>query len=339
MKIDKLVDAIGEIDENKIRNARTTSGKIKRIPFKRAVALVAAIILCITISVPVLAATVDPIYLMVYRVSPSLAQMLKPVQLSCEDQGIKMEVLSAAVYENEAAIYVSLQDLTDQNRIDETTDLFDSYHINRAFDSSASCNRVSFDEETGIATFLINISQWNDQEIGGDKITFYFTEFLSNKSKFEGELTELDLNSVTEVKETQLPESFRGGGGKELDYESRFDLKYLVPVDGGLLSPVDGVTVTNIGFVDGKLHVQLYFEDILSYDNHGYIEMCDKNGNLAESYHFSFWDAKKVGSYEEIIYDISPEDIENYTAYGSFVTCKNLTEGYWQVTFPLENMN
>ena len=339
MKTDKLIDAIGQIDENKIRNAKVISGKIKRISFRSAVAMVAAIILCITISVPVLAATVDPIYLMVYRVSPSLAQMLKPVQLSCEDQGIKMEVLSAAVYENEAAIYISLQDLTDQNRVDETTDLFDSYHINRAFDSSAFCNRVSFDEETGIATFLINISQWNDREIGGDKITFYFTEFLSNKSKFEGELTELDLNSVTEVKETQLPESFRGGGGKELDYESRFDLNYLVPVDGGILSPVDGVTITNIGFVDGKLHVQLYFEDILSYDNHGYIRMYDKDGNQAESYHFSFWDDKKVGSYEEIIYDISPEDIENYTAFGYFVTCKNLTEGYWQVTFPLENMN
>ena len=250
-----------------------------------------------------------------------------------------MEVLSAAVYENEAAIYVSLQDLTDQNRIDETTDLFDSYHINRAFDSSASCNRVSFDEETGIATFLINISQWNDQEIGGDKITFYFTEFLSNKSKFEGELTELDLNSVAEANETQKPESFRGGGGKEFDYESRFDLKYLVPVDGGVLSPVDGVTVTNMGFVDGKLHIQLYFENILSYDNHGYIHLYDEDGNKAECYHFSFWDDKKVGSYEEIIYDISPEDIGNYTAFGYFVTCKNLTEGYWQVTFPLENMN
>ena len=53
MKIDKLVDAIGEIDENRIRNARTTPDKTKRISFKRALALVAAIILCITISVPV----------------------------------------------------------------------------------------------------------------------------------------------------------------------------------------------------------------------------------------------------------------------------------------------
>ncbi len=339
MKIDKLVDAIGEIDENKIKNAKTAPVKIKRASFKRAIALVAAIILCITICVPVLAATVDPIYLMVYHVSPSLAQMLKPVQLSCEDNGIKMKVLSAAVYENEAAIYISLQDMTDQNRIDETTDLFDSYRINRAFDSSASCSRVAFDEKSGIATFLINISQWNGKKIDGDKITFYFTEFLSNKSNFEGELTELDLSSVTEAKETQVPEYFRGGGGKELDYESRFDLKYLVAVDRGLFSPVDGVTITNIGFIDGKLHVQLYFENILSFDNHGYIEMRDKDGNSAKSYHFSFWDDKKIGSYEEIIYDISPEDIESYTAFGYFVTCKSLTKGHWQVTFPLENIN
>ena len=38
------------------------------------------------------------------------------------------------------------------------------------------------------------------------------------------------------------------------------------------------------------------------------------------------------------VVDISLEEIENYTAYGEFVTCKNLTKGNWQVTFPLENM-
>lgn len=336
MKTDKLADAIGMIDDMIIIDAKCTSVKIKKLSFKKTVTLIAAIILCLTVSVPVLAATVDPIYQMLYRISPSLAQMLKPVQLSCEDNGIKMEVISAAVYENEAAIHISLQDMTDQNRIDESTDLFDSYHINRDFDSSASCSKVSFDKETGIATFLITISQWNDEEIGGDKITFFFTQFLSNKSEFEGELTELDLKTVTEAKETQKPESLRGGSGKDLDYESRLDLEYLIPVQGGILSPVDGATITNIGFIDNKLHIQLYFENISSYDNHGYVAMYDKEGNRAESYHFSFWDNKKVGSYDEIIYDITPEEIDNYHAFGYFVTCKSLTEGYWQVTFPLE---
>ncbi len=339
MKVDTLLNAIGDIDERKIRDAKVVSATIKRTSFKRVIALIAAVILCITISVPVLAATVDPVYQMMYRLSPSLAQALKPVQLSCENNGIRMEVVSAAVYENEAAIYISLQDVTDQHRIDETTDLFDSYRIHRGFDSSASCQLASFDEETETATFLIHISNWNDRKIDGDKITFSFTEFLSHKSQFEGELTELDLHTVTEATATQKPLSFRGGGGKYFDYESRYDQNYLVPVEGGILSPVDGVTVTNIGFVDDKLHIQVYFEDILSYDNHGYIRMIDANGNPAESVHFSFWDDRKVGSFEEMIYDISPDDIENYQAYGYFVTCKNLTEGYWQVTFPLEDRN
>ncbi len=336
MKVDALMNAIGDIDERKIRDAKVVSTTIKRTSFKRAVALIAAVILCITISVPALAATVDPVYQMVYRISPPLAQMWKPVQLSCENNGIRMEVLSAAVYENEAAIYIALQDMTEQDRIDETTDLFDSYHINRAFDSSASCSMVSFDEDTKTATFLISISQWGNREIGGEKITFWFTEFLSNKSQFEGELTGLDLLAVTEATATQTPEAFRGGG-KGFDYESRYEQNCLIPVEGGILSPVDGVTITNIGFVDDKLHVQLYYEDILSYDNHGYIRMIDKDGNPADSVHFSFWDEQKVGSFEEIIYDISPEDIGNYKAYGYFVTCKNLTEGYWQVTFPLDD--
>lgn len=333
------MDAIGEIDERKIRNAKTDSAKIQRVSPKRAIMLIAAIFLCITMSVPVLAATVDPVYQMVYRFSPPLAQALKPVQLSCENNGIQMEVISSAVYENEAAIYISLQDMTDQNRIDETTDLFDSYHINRAFDSSASCSRVSFDEQTQTATFMITITQWGDREIDGDKITFGFTEFLSNKNIFEGELTALDFSAVGEAEETQKPTAFRGGGGNELDYESRLEWNYLVPIEGGILSPVDGVTITNIGFVDDQLHVQLYFEDILSYDNHGYIRMVDKDGNQAKSVHFAFWDEQKVGSFEEIIYDISPAELEHYQAYGYFVTCKNLTKGDWQVTFPLENRN
>ena len=131
MNTDLLIDAIGEIDENKIINAKLFKVKTRKKPIKRMIVIAAAIILCITVTVPVLAATVNPIYELVYKISPGLAQMMKPVQMSCEDNGIKMEVMSASVYENEAAVYLSLEDMTDQNRIDETTDLFDSYlHLN-----------------------------------------------------------------------------------------------------------------------------------------------------------------------------------------------------------------
>ena len=330
---DKLIDAIGMIDERKIEDAKSFTVMSRKKTWGKAISWAAAVLLCFTLSISALAATVDPVYQVFYSISPTVAQALKAVKLSCEDQGIRMEVISAAIYENEALIYISLQDLTD-NRIDATTDLFDSYRINRPFASVASCSFVSFDEETRTAAFLIHISRWNNEKIEGDKITFSFSEFLSQKNEFDGILSELDLSKVTIAEETQKPKAIRGGGGMgDVDYET----DCLVPIDGGILSPVGGVTVTNAGFIDNKLHIQIYFEDILTYDNHGYIDLRDEAGNSAGNYSISFWDDEKSGSYDEVVYDISPEDIVNYRAYGYFVTCTNRTKGNWQVTFPLED--
>ena len=50
----------------------------------------------------------------------------------------------------------------------------------------------------------------------------------------------------------------------------------------------------------------------------------------------SFWDSERSGSYEEYIFDVSPHEINDYTLYGDFYTCNSLTNGDWQVTFPLE---
>ena len=212
MKTDKLIDAIGMIDERKILDAKSFTVKNRRKFPGKAASWAAAVLLCFTLSISALAATVDPVYQMIFNIFPAAAQALKPVNLSCEDQGIRMEVISAAIYENEAVIVLSLQDLTD-NRIDETTDLFDSYRINRPFDSEASCSFVSFDEETGKAVFLIHISQWNHKKIEGDKITFSFTEFLSQKKTFDEKLSGLDLSRAATAEITQKPEAVRGGGG------------------------------------------------------------------------------------------------------------------------------
>ena len=59
-----------------------------------------------------------------------------------EDNGIKIEVISAYVESGEAKILISVQDL-EEDRIDETTDLFDSFSINTSFDCSSSCENIS----------------------------------------------------------------------------------------------------------------------------------------------------------------------------------------------------
>jgi len=41
--------------------------------------------------------------------------------------------------------------------------------------------------------------------------------------------------------------------------------------------------------------------------------------------------------YEEFVFDVSPEELENYTLHGDFYTASELIEGDWRITFPLEN--
>lgn len=112
----------------------------------------------------------SPAYEFLYTLSPSVAQKLKPVSMISEDNGIKIEVISAYVESGEAKILISVQDL-EEDRIDETTDLFDSFSINTSFDCSSSCENIKYDAETK-QPFLISISQWDKYDIADEKITF-----------------------------------------------------------------------------------------------------------------------------------------------------------------------
>lgn len=113
----------------------------------------------------------------------------------------------------------------------------------------------------------------------------------------------------------------------------------LKPVDI-LSSPANGVMLTGIGYVDGHLHVQIYYEDILKTDNHGMIALLNSqtgkmitcNGSI------SFFDDAREGSYEDYIFTgIAADTLGDYALYGDFVTSSGSVEGNWSVTFPLEN--
>ena len=132
MRKKDISDAIGNINDRYIEEAADfqigKKGVRKHFIMRRAVAAAATIMLVFTMSVPALAAAdYEPAYNLLYKVSPTIAQKLKPVRMSCEDNGIKFEVISAYVEGSEAKIFISAQDI-DGDKIDETTDLFDCYN-------------------------------------------------------------------------------------------------------------------------------------------------------------------------------------------------------------------
>lgn len=342
MKREDISHAVGNINTRHIQEAESYSRQNisfarKQFSTNKIVALVASVALFFTLAVPALAAAdVQATYEILYAVSPKIAQELKPVRMHSEDDDIKMEVISAYISGDKAHIYISMQDMTGE-RIDETTDLYDSYSINRPFSSSATCERISYDEETNTATFLISITQWGQKKIGGKKITFTVDKFLSNKQEFHDKIPQIDLNTVNLSPQTQSGVDMRGWSFNGDISEKPEYTDYLTATSEGSFSPVDDVTVTGVGFIAEKLHIQAYYKNILETDNHGYVYLVNADGDEIKSEaSVAFWDSERSGSYEEYIFDVSPNEINNYELYGHFWTCNSLTNGDWQVTFPLE---
>ena len=164
---------------------------------------------------------------------------------------------------------------------------------------------------------------------------------MSNKQKFDGIIADIDLANIDLTTMTQIV-SPRGIDSAELAEQHKSNNHGLTALksDKSITSPVDGVMITAVGYVNGNLHVQVYYENILKTDNHGTITLKNRvTGEIISCFgSFSFFDAEKSGSYQDYIFaDISTTELLNYQLYGEFVTSAGSIEGDWSVTFPLEN--
>ncbi|GMQ57544.1 hypothetical protein AN1V17_19390 [Vallitalea sediminicola] len=331
-----------ELVNKTISSANSTISRKKqhKLIFRKPIIIVAMLTICIFTTIPILAARVPAVYELMYHLSPNVAQFFIPVQKSCEDNGIKMEVVSTYIHDDTAEIYITMQDLTG-NRIDETTDLYDSYSIHRPFNSSATCQLVGYEDTTKTATFLISITAWGNKNITGDKITFSVGEFISDKHIYEDIPIDIVLSTIRVASETKEVEIIGGGGSnfeKFLSNESTTNVLFTSqPMD----FPVEGMDFTGIGYVDDMLHIQIGVTNPLNNDNHGFFTLKDKNGNEIKcDYNISFTDTSTDGEridYIEYMFDIPQAEIEQYSLMGDFVTSGLFTEGNWQVTFPLDS--
>lgn len=335
MNRENLLNAMGQIDDAYIAEAHTKTARRHISVWRRAAVAAAVLLLCLVAAVPALvAADVAPAYEMTYHISPKLAQALKPVRRSCTDNGVRMEVVSARIEGDTAEFLVTMQDL-EGDRIDGTTDLFDSYSIRDSYDSAATCQLMEYDEETRTATFSIGIRQMDQRKFEGGKVTFSVREFLSHKSTLEGPIPDVSLAGVDTAPLLQEEVDSRGGG----DMEFAGTRVYLQPKQTALSCPAAGASLTAIGYIDGTLHVQMYYEDICETDNHGFLWLQKENGEKLQCRHNeAFWDAAQRGSYEEYCFVVPYEELSSYQLYGHFVTGGQLTWGDWQITFPMSDV-
>lgn len=317
---------------------RVSAKHPRRMRTRRSHMVLLAAALCLVLSVPVLAAATEPAYQLLYRLAPAAAQFFRPVCRSDEDRGVRMDVISARASGNTAQIYIALRDL-EGDRVDETVDLNDSYSIHRPFDSSANCVFAGYEKETGTAYFLVTITEYGDWDITGEKITFSVRELLSHKLQYNGVEIPVDWSAVGPVTELWENVDLIGCGGLESGGFQQHD--FLIPNKNPIhCTAINGIDFTGIGFVDGKLHIQTAVRDKLQNDNHGFLYLEDRMGNVVNpAYSVSAQDSSSGTrvDYQEYVFDVSADMAGKYRLRGDFETSGQWTQGSWQVTFPIES--
>lgn len=316
----QLVDSIINTENKKYKFS---------LPKKPAV-IFATLFICFFIALPVAAANSADIYRLMYMISPDVAQFFTPVQTACEDNGIKMEVVSIYEKDNEIQVCITMQDMTG-DRIDGTIDLYDSYTINAPF-STGHCSFSEYDAETGKAMFIVSLEGFGNYLSFETPVKFSVRRFLSRKTHYEKVDIPFDLKSAKTATDV-ICADITGGGGTGLKDRCPDYATVLAP--GAPLEnfDVNGIDITGIGYIDGRLHIQTAVRNRKENDNHGCFWLVDETGNKILYDYSLYFENGTDTSYQDYVFDIPQDNIGFYRLQGEFWTSGLLTEGNWSVNF------
>ena len=304
----------------------------------------AAVILffCMT-SVTALGAAVPSVQNWIFRVSPEVAGLLYPIEESCEKEGIRLSVVAGINDEHNADIYFTLQDMEGKGRTSDKADLMDSAGINGS--SISGVEFINYEEETQTAFYVLHESG----NFAKRTNVFRINEIMFNKHIFEWFQTEINLADLAGKKpETEDLCAYEYGGGSSEGTDASILLPDVMNLSLG--EEIDFMTISNIGMVDGKLHIQTKWDK--SFDNHGEFWLLEK-GKEPEEYsdavpHNNYYfrteeDLENTGNgyfsnHIEFVYDIGIEELENYVLWARIVKDGQIVKGGWQVSFSMGDL-
>lgn len=338
---------------------------------------VAALALSVMLVVTAAAATLGGFDWFIKKFNPSFSEIVEPVEAYCEDQGIRMEVIGAQKYDNMAVVYLSLQDVSGQNRLTEQTGFQDGFSVKMSTQAQEEAKgqtdeivasfgyrqkMLYFDEETNTIYYEFNITADSDSPLA-DPLELGSFLIYFDKREYENEPVSVSLSDIKEAETV----SIRGGqiwGGSDLPDDLIWgssdlpdDLDELTWVLApGNYAPMphgeDDQWISNIGIVDGKLHVQtgkLFHKEFGSTDpnlnlktpdgyfiNPDYVLDLygDKDCRLLDLEESDYGDA--VYRYEEAIFSIDTEELDGYTLWYAGSVYSGV-EGRWKVSANLSD--
>ena len=327
MNAENILGALGDVSDAWITDAEAPVRR--RRPVRWMAVLAAVLVLTVALAATAAAYT-DAGHAILYALSPAVAQALKPVNGSCEKNGVRMTVDSAVIENNTAYIRIDMTDL-EGDLFDGSVDLYDSYSVDRAFDCVGHCTKEGYDEATHTVTYLIQLAPMDDTILKPGKVTFRVGELRGHAEQWEQVIDNVDLTCADPAPETL----------------SNADLKTLygwqgVPLEQDCLAPGEpteicpGAAVTGLGWVDGKLRVQIREQLSAELNTTGFVWLADEDDARLDTDYEIFFDQANQFRYDNYDFDITPEEAGSFKLAGFFHILRDPIDGPWEVTFKLQ---
>ncbi|HWQ75456.1 MAG TPA: hypothetical protein VN441_09090 [Syntrophomonas sp.] len=330
---------------------------------RRTISVAAAAAILAVLAVTATAAALGGFDWFIEKFHPPFSAIVEPVEVSCEDQGIRMEVIGAQKYENKAIVYLSLRDISGQNRLTEQTDFRDGFSVKQSQkiqeengqgedisvgSLALGTKMLYFDEETNTLYYEFNIT--SDLPLSDPLEVSSFLIYFEEDA-YENEPVFLSLSAIGDAGTVSVREG-KVWGGVGVPDDLRGITAALTPGHyAALPHGEDDQWISNIGILDGKLHVQtgnIFDKEFGSSDAtlslrapDGQLIDCDyelmffgdKDQHLLDSEE-DFDDA--VYKYAEAVFSVNSDELEGYTLCYSGSVYSGV-EGNWRVAANLSD--
>ncbi|MGL4344014.1 MAG: hypothetical protein ACRCTE_02375 [Cellulosilyticaceae bacterium] len=324
------------------------------------VALIAAII--VILSGTVIARTLPHLHRLRASISPEMGAILQPIEVEDEasrseqayegvdslkgvvDQGIEIKPLAVVNDEDMVIIYLTIQDL-EEDRINETLSIGE-YFVEGGTIHNAQV--IDYDEESQMA--IVQVTSQGGSALNHKSMEVAIGSLTTSKKEIDQLPINLQLNNLPQLSDSETVwmtrKDTQGGGGSGDMWnvlEEAGRIRLLKPNQIQLDIPeVEGVTLTNVGFIDGKLHLQTKWEEN-DKNRRGYFYLTNQKGEKIKikenNFYFGVDQENKVEfgrQYVEYILDINQEDMAQFELRGYFAEDGAVIEGEWRQKIDLD---
>lgn len=288
-----------------------------------------------------------------HKIPDEVAHSLQPINLSHTSQDIIMTVQYASVEQGTLAVYLTLEDISGEDRLAQGVDFYHSYRVWKPDDAEETFYKyrsLGYDEDSHTYGFLVEITPSNESGnalyLQDQVYTLSVGQLLLAQAESEPTLSP-DWSTLPAEPDAELRSCNEWGYIDSYRREVRTSdntAEVLLP-GSWELPAADGFTITAAGFLDNGLHIQLRYNNRNAPHDYGDLTLTTSDGNIIGNVlgcemrdrfcWVGFRDQHNY-RYTEYIFDVSPEELEGASLSGRFITGGYLLDGDWEVTFSFE---